>query len=145
MKLKIKLLALLLLFFPISTLAQTRTPHGKWSFQTLTENAEDIPFSGLSEDPYFEFARNGRFSSSIACNNIGGKYLLRAKGKIKFSSLLMTAKACFGEKFKAEHGLSRVLKKITKYQIKGGVLTLQDESGMNVVALTKYEEPSNEP
>jgi heat shock protein HslJ len=140
MRFNINSLVLLLIFSPILTLAQTKTPQGKWSFLTLTENSENTDLPGLNEDHYFEFARGGRFSSSIACNNIGGKYFLAAKRKIKFNSLLITAKACFGEESKVEQSFSRVLKKITGYRIKDGVLILLDERGMNVVTLTKYKD-----
>jgi heat shock protein HslJ len=129
MKVKINFPVLLLLFLPILTLAQTNTLQGTCSFLTFMENAEDIALPELSRNHYLEFAENGASSSSIACNGIGGKFLLGAKGKIKFNSLKISAKACFGENLKVEQSFSRVLKEITRYRIKGDVLTLQDERG----------------
>jgi heat shock protein HslJ len=135
MKFKIQLSALFLLTFSITTFAQSNSLQEKWSFLTLKENGEDIILLESSQDHYFEFAKNGSFSSSITCNNIGGKYLLGTKGRIKFNSLRFTLMACSDEKLKIEQSFSSVLKKITKYQIKDSVLTLQDERGMNVITL----------
>lgn len=137
MKFKVYLLVLLLLYFPILTAAQTGALQGNWSFLSVRENAEDIALLAPDEDHHFQFAKDGRFTSSVACNHIGGKYVLGARGKIKFNSIIMTAKACFGDQQKAEQSLSSILKKITRYRIKDNVLTLQDERGENVIALTK--------
>ena len=65
MKSKVNFLVLLLLFFPILALAQTKTLPGKWSFITLKENGENISLAELSKDHYLEFAKAGSFSSSI--------------------------------------------------------------------------------
>lgn len=143
MKFKVYLLVLLLLCFPISGAAQTRALQRNWGFLSVTENAGDIALPATDEYHPFRFVKGGRFTSSVACNHIGGKYVLGARGKIKFNSIIMTAKACFGDAQKAEQSLSNVLKKISRYRIKGNVLTLQDERGKNVIVLTKDSKPES--
>jgi heat shock protein HslJ len=137
MKFKVYLLVLLSLCFPISSAAQTGALQGTWSFLSITENTEDIALPAPDEYQPFRFAKGGRFTSSVGCNHISGKYVLGVRGKIKFNSIITTAKACFRDEQKAEQSLTRVLKKISRYQIKDNVLTLQDERGENVIALTK--------
>src|SRR5688572_23943812 len=108
MKFKVRLLVLLSLCFPISTAAQTGALQGSWSFLSVTENAEAIALPPSLEDHSFRFAKGGRFTSSVGCNHVGGKYVLGARGKIKFNSIVTTAKACFRDEQKAEQSLSSV-------------------------------------
>ena len=136
-KCKINFLILLLLFSPVLTFAQTASLQGKWKFLTLTENGVDISLPDSGEDRWMRFDKNGKFFSSIACNNLSGKYSPGKQRTIKFSSMITTVKRCFDEEAKIEQSLARLLKIITKYRIKGGVLTLQDASGTNVATLTR--------
>jgi heat shock protein HslJ len=137
MKSKTIFLILLLLFSPVLTLAQTNNLQGEWRFLTLKANGENISLPNSIENHSIRFNKDGKLFSSITCNNFSGKYSLGKQRKIKISSLLTTMKGCFDEEAKIEQSFASILKKITKYQIKDSVLTLQDESGMNVVSLTK--------
>jgi len=143
MKFKFYLLVLLSLCFPISGAAQTGALQGTWSFLSVTENTEDIALPAPDEDHPFRFVKGTGFTSSVGCNHVSGKYVLGARGKIKFNSIIMTAKACFRDEQKAEQSLRSVLKKISRYRIKGNVLTLQDDRGKNVITLTKNNKPES--
>ena len=141
MKSKINFLVLLLLFSPILIAAQTNNLQGKWNFLILTESGEDVSLPDSSRNQSITFNKNGEFFSSVICNNLSGKYSFGKPGKIKFSSTIITAKRCFDDGAEIERSFASVLKKTTEYQIKDSVLTLRDASGMNVVTLTKNNEP----
>lgn len=85
MKFKVYLFVLFLLCFAISSAAQTGALQGTWNVLNITENAEDIDLPVPDEDHPFRFAKGGRFTSPVGCNHIGGKYVLGARGKIKFN------------------------------------------------------------
>jgi heat shock protein HslJ len=125
-----------LFVIPIMTLAQAGFLRSEWSFRSLKENGENIILPELSQG-YLAFSKNGGFSAAISCNHFKGKYLLGTKGKLRFNSIRTTLMNCSDEESKIENSFGNVLVKITKYQIKEKVLTLQDAKGRNSLTLIK--------
>lgn len=87
-----------------------------------------------------EFARNGRFASTVGCNRIAGTPAISG-AKLSFGPLMATRMACPPPLDHIEQSYLAALAAVRSYSVEGGRLAFLGEGGEALVTLEK--EPSS--
>lgn len=103
----------------------------KWKLVELNGKAVDYT---TSRDYFINFdSKSGTFKSFVGCNRISGSYFMKATGKIGFTNIISTRKACNDNN--AERDFFNNLQKVDNYMIEGKMLHLH----VGKKAVAKFE------
>jgi heat shock protein HslJ len=124
-------IVLLASFVAGSSLAAPPSLIGKWRVvAVIGVDAFDIAKTQA------EFTANGRFASTIGCNQIAGKPTISAK-KISFGAMATTRMACIPTLDGLERAYLGALNSARGYKVEEGVLKLLAENGETLVTFER--------
>ncbi len=102
----------------------------KWGLIELNGKAIEAT---TRRDYFINFDSNsGKFRAFVGCNNITGKYFMKSEGKLGFSDVISTRKAC--ENMDVERNFFNNLQKTDNYMIEDGGKVLHFHAGKKNVA-----------
>ena len=105
----------------------------KWGLLEL--NGKEVEPS-KRRDYFINFdSKSGKFRAFVGCNTMSGNYFMKSTGKLGFSNVVTTRKAC--EKMDVERDFFNNLQKVDSYMIEGGGKVLHLHSGKK--ALAKFQ------
>lgn len=77
-------------------------------------------------------SKTGTFKAFVGCNRMNGKYFMKGEGKVGFTDIMLTRKAC--ENMDTERNFYNNLQKIDNYMIEGGGKVLHLHIGKKAAA-----------
>ncbi|MGV3696549.1 META domain-containing protein [Flavobacterium sp.] len=104
----------------------------KWGLIEL--NGKAIENKGREYFINFD-SKSGTFRSFVGCNRFTGKYFMKSEGKLGFSNIISTRKAC--DNMDVERNFFNNLQKVDNYMIENGGKILHLHTGKKAVA--KFE------
>lgn len=104
----------------------------KWGLIEL--NGKAIENKGREYFINFD-SKSGTFRSFVGCNRFTGKYFMKSEGKLGFSNIISTRKAC--DNMDVERNFFNNLQKVDNYMIENGGKILHLHIGKKAVA--KFE------
>lgn len=111
----------------------------EWKLIKYTEAGEDFNLQG-AEEVTLKFTK-GRCFGIGGCNNYSAEYTLTGENAIQFGEIAATKKICnsiMGQEIK----YFELLKAVTSYEYKDGIMTM---SGPNGSLVYRYKPPTTEP
>jgi heat shock protein HslJ len=105
----------------------------KWGLVELNGKAVEAT---TRRDYFINFdSKSGTFRSFVGCNRISGNYFMKSEGKLGFTNVISTRKAC--DNMDAERNFFNNLQKVDNYMIEEGGKVLHLHIGKKAVA--KFE------